>query len=1098
LLPSLLLAFWIWHRSPAVLPLLAGQQPQPQHSNVAHARSSMSDSSSVGRTGSWMSRVMIPRTSSAGPENKVKSDLVAPSAASASTALVEAPPVSAAAGASEGGGEQRSLSAVLLATTTVATVGAGTTTVVLRRSKQARRFVEEKQGKLRNVFKSSLQRAVRHNHDPDDVDDNRIMSKRFSFRRAKHRGGDGDDGDGDDGDSYYGADLDLEEAGTVRVPKHEYDSAAAGGRSRTPTRQVLRKKSEQDYIQDLLDRVKQNVAAPSMRRTERSIAERAAELHPSGDVVSPVGQEQANVQQKQPSNAQSVVQSLKSISSLSTATVDDDDMPESADEPSTAPFLHDVDAAYGLAFDATTRVVHLHDVDEAYAQAFRGERSIVGSSADDSVPESSDVSATAPAGGWFLHEVDEAYAKAFGRASSSMDLPVASERLDIESATVSSMSDLALIGGEISAAVLDDNVGDASGVMKISDVVEQYAATDEATDTTAEVLESPSALEEAAQQVAGEAMTLAVDDVVPTTVMPKVRVIESLESLVESPDLGVASAAADVLADVEVASDLSDELKALRKSIETTATTVDDESETTNADVAASSAIFAEHETAKSITFDSKSSLEGRPQQDAGEVTALADEDLVSTTVIPAQNVRILESLESLIESPDPGVASAAADVLADVEVASDLADELKALRKCIETTATTVDDKGEDSDPTTTMNVAATPSIVPEGNAASSGSLESSSSHEVTASQNAGEPMASMEEDTMPTTAVTPARSVKIIESLESLVESPDLGVASAAADVLADVEVASDLADELKALRKSIETTATTDDDEGEDYTTYSPVDVANSLTSVPEQRPVDENQDSAVSSLEVDSESSISFNPVDDALTSMVPETDQDVDVLPEATTVSDELVGAESTVDAVVAPADPAPAATVSGDVEPSPTNTASDTSSIDDEAESVGTFPAWIRDRVRSKRQHQRERSRTKKTKSVPDLDCQATQRSEVQEVTPVSASTILDARGHNDLKATPSETDAETILPSSFLKSASTHKHKVNKDEPSVPTLRSGAKKRKNKTIRQQPQNPADAQALSRKYAAIPSLEERAFEILKDLGMLEPLDDFES
>jgi hypothetical protein len=227
-------------------------------------------------------------------------------------------------------------------------------------------------------------------------------------------------------------------------------------------------------------------------------------------------------------------------------------------------------------------------------------------------------------------------------------------------------------------------------------------------------------------------------------------------------------------------------------------------------------------------------------------------------------------------------------------------------------------------------------------------------------------------------------------------------------------------------------------------------------------------------------------------------MVPETDQDVDVLLEVTTVSDEFVGAESTGEAAVAPAGPEPAATVSGDVETSPTNTASDTSSIDDNAESVGTFPAWIRDRVRSKRQHQRERSRTKKTKSVADLDSQATQTGEVQEATPVSTHTSFDARSHNDLKAMPSEKDAEPLLLSSFLKSTSTHKHMVNKDKPSIPTLRSGAKKRKHKTIRQQPQNAADAQALSRKYAAIPSLEERAFEILKDLGMLEPLDDFES
>jgi ADP-ribosylglycohydrolase len=45
--------------------------------------------------------------------------------------------------------------------------------------------------------------------------------------------------------------------------------------------------------------------------------------------------------------------------------------------------------------------------------------------------------------------------------------------------------------------------------------------------------------------------------------------------------------------------------------------------------------------------------------------------------------------------------------------------------------------------------------------------------------------------------------------------------------------------------------------------------------------------------------------------------------------------------------------------------------------------------------------------------------------------------------------------------------------------------------KDKYKIVRQQPKSPEEEEALARKYADIESLEQRAYAILKDLGMLE-------
>ena len=125
---------------------------------------------------------------------------------------------------------------------------------------------------------------------------------------------------------------------------------------------------------------------------------------------------------------------------------------------------------------------------------------------------------------------------------------------------------------------------------------------------------------------------------------------------------------------------------------------------------------------------------------------------------------------------------------------------------------------------------------------------------------------------------------------------------------------------------------------------------------------------------------------------------------------------------------------------------------------------VDSFPAWIREKVRSKRQQQQlEQPLMQLDQSESQVTATATLTK--PETSPLSLATV----GTSITQKTRAKLEASLLLPKIV---AASHADRY-------------------KRARQQPKSPTEEDALASKYAAIPTLEERAYTILKDLGMLE-------
>jgi hypothetical protein len=845
-------------------------------------------------------------------------------------------------------------------TSVVATLATAAATVaVVRRvstDEAQRQRLAENQKRIRDAFQSNLKRMLRHEpEEDDDDDDDPIMTKRFRFLRAKYGSDESigaEDGGVEGASSYDTADFEEDRRG----------STTSTAILREDHRQLkqLRKKSEQEYVKALLNRVKQsNGGVPSMRRTPRPPADSPESASLGKD--------------------NSAVQNLKSISSISPSFEVNDDLAVSAsggspnttstpldlrstgaglaplhdpavvtpgnemESTGTAPpeFLHELDQAFVLAFGEESQVCEeapaslpraattpvdapsRHEVDEAYARAFESSPWI--GTRVDSEQDHREASPVAFTSSKYQHDLDEAYAEVFNQQALSRSEPSPEPELeqpDVAQEAFGSdvgVQDLALIGGEITSSLWADE----NTELRISDVAFEVFSNGLS-------LTDHSDLDEVSGSAHDSAIPGSVAPAVDVPVARQIKVIESLESLVESENAGVAKAAADVLAEVDAASDLTDRLKAARQTIDTTATLVDDVRDESGSDAS------------QVVKTDGRVNAVVAPVGDQEAETLLAE--TTSTSVLSGSAYREQSSLMK-DSSDDTEINSEVSDPTAGVVIESDV--------------------PGTQSD--------AEPDHVADQ------SLSMATEIDAQLDSTAG----LTTEDTLE-------------EGTASLVASAELSpVDETGSGVRETAEVLTD----ILLVKKNAVSTGHSDlvpVDQGPPYFDEKTVD--NSIAGVPhaEERRRD--------------------TPIGDA--------------------------------------------------------------------------FPAWIRDRVRTKRQHQRDRSRSKKTLGTGQNYASPLA---VEKVTPTAPSLPpkVDHDAVTDSEKTQSEVTSCSELPIILAS--------LSKAEPAnpIPSLSPGSKRQRQGRKRARPQRatPAEAEALSRKYAEIPSLEERAFVILKDLGMLEPSDD---
>jgi hypothetical protein len=873
------------------------------------------------------------------------------------------------------------------------TAAVATTVAVVRRvdTDDARRLrLAQNQKRIRRAFQSNLKRILRHEPEEDDDDDDPVMTKRFRFLRAKYQTDEilgAEDGD-TEGTSRDALDFDQD----------QYGSSTNTATTREDHRHLkqLRKKSEQEYVQALLNRVKQaNGGVPSMRRTPR----------PTVDPLEPQSMEQGRDDASERYN--SAVQNLKSISSISPSFEVNDDLAVRGDEgalystitpldrqstsaspsPSPSPlqgpavvtpgdeaeraagptsaFLHEVDQAFSRAFDrdasevpqsapvpqpppttSPADVPSRHEVDEAYVRAFDPLQ--WAGTGDDTVLAPHETSPVAFTSRTHLHPVDEAYTQAFDPQALSRSAPKPDSELEVPAVapqtleSVVEVQDLALTDGAVVALPGEEEAADVKNCDgAFEGVLIGSSLTNSDSDPEYASGKAPSsAIQEALNFPAATCYPVET-----TSVARRIRVLDSLESLVDSNNTGIAEAATEVLAEVDAASYLADRLKAARKTIETTAMVVDAE--------------------------------ENEPSRDEG-----------------------FSMSDQVVESD--GLAGAVDDLLGNVDQ--------------VETSLTE------------------TTSVIPDSGEMEPSSLMIDSADDKEIDNKASHPIAggAVESD------VTEAQSnSEFNESTEGVADESLLDGAkfNAHIDFIADLVTE----DTLEELPDSLAATAELSMIREECFATELNYVTKGGIQEVTEQP-------AEIGHLK-ENVLSIEHSDTDSALQNLTNFGGMAVEnVIPE-------VEGTRN-------------------------------------RAEFVDSFPGWIRDRVRTKRQHQRERSRSKRMlEKVNSTSKVAFSAVAVNKLTPStkSVSPIVE----NDVVI-------EKTCPKMTSESPNDMKSLSNAEaEHLIPNPSSSPRKQhqRNKRDRPRPKTPADSEALARKYAEIPSLEERAFAILKDLGMLEVSDD---